>query len=234
MTLMCFQHSPLEGPSLIGDWASGRGHELRMHPWHASGAVPYNGSWDALIVLGGPMAVYEQDRYPWIREEQRLMRQTLEEGKQVLGICLGAQLLADVLGGRVYPQGHQEIGWYPLFHQKHALDEVLLHDLIEEHPMAMHWHGDCFEIPPGCRHLASSQACANQAFAYGRQALGLQFHWEFSRETLQQMLDNEGFLMPEGTHVQAPSQIMQQAGTYLPASRLALDRLLDRFFGWSA
>lgn len=232
MTLMCFQHSPLEGPSLIKDWAQSRGHDLRIHPWHANGSAPYRGGWDALVVLGGPMAVYERDRYSWIKEEQRLIRQTLDQGKQVLGICLGAQLLADVLGGRVYPQGHHEIGWFPLFHQKHALDEFLLHDLIEEQPMALHWHGDCFDLPPGCHHLASSEACPNQAFVYERQALGLQFHWEFSRQTLQDMLDNEGLLMPQGPYVQSPARILQQTEALIPGTRMALERLLDRFFSW--
>lgn len=145
------------------------------------------GKADLLAVLGGPIAVYEQDRYPFLAEEIRLLRTRLSQARPTLGICLGAQLLAGAMGARVYPGGIKEIGWMPL-----ALTEAgqasTLAALDGSHTSMFHWHGDTFDLPQGATLLASTQGCRNQVFSVGRHTLAFQCHPEFDAERLEQWL----------------------------------------------
>ena len=139
---------------------------------------------DLLIVLGGPIGVYEADIYPFLSHEIAMVGERLARGLPTLGICLGAQLMAAALGARVYPSGFKEIGWKPLT-LSDAGRESCLAPLAEENLSVLHWHGDTFDLPDGATHLASSDLCENQAFLFGANALGLQFHLETSAEALE-------------------------------------------------
>ncbi len=130
---------------------------------------------DLLIVLGGPIGVYEEDKYPFLRDEIALLSTRLNAGKPTLGICLGAQLIACALGAKVYPSGVKEIGWGPVDLTEAAAATPLRH---LANTAVLHWHGDTFDLPPGAVHLASTPACRNQAFCVGPNILGLQFHPE--------------------------------------------------------
>jgi GMP synthase (glutamine-hydrolysing) len=130
---------------------------------------------DLLIVLGGPIGVYEDDKYPFLRDEIALLTTRLNEGKPTLGICLGAQLIACALGAKVYPSGIKEIGWGPVDLTEAAAATPLRH---LANTAVLHWHGDTFDLPPGAVHLASTPNCRNQAFCIGPNILGLQFHPE--------------------------------------------------------
>jgi GMP synthase-like glutamine amidotransferase len=154
--------------------------------------LPAPGDLDLLVVMGGPMNVYQHADYPWLLAERALIGAAIDHGKAMLGICLGAQLIADVLGGPVTSGPHPEIGWYP----------VELSQAGRAHPAfsgfpprytALHWHGDMFGIPPGTIHVASSRACPNQAFATadGR-VVGLQFHLEETPDSLAALVENAG------------------------------------------
>ena len=136
---------------------------------------------DWLIILGGPMNIYEEDKYPWLSKEKEFIHQAIASDKIVLGICLGAQLMADVLGGKVQRNVHREIGWFPVKLMPESKASRIFRVLPEEF-MALHWHGDTFELPPGAVHTAESQACKNQAFELGK-AIGLQFHLESSLDS---------------------------------------------------
>ncbi|GAB2880429.1 glutamine amidotransferase [Pseudoduganella ginsengisoli] len=140
-----------------------------------------------LVVLGGPIGVYEEDRYPFLHEEKALLEERLAAGKATLGICLGAQLMAAALGGEVYASGVKEIGWSPLTLTSAGQDSPLRF-LSGELADVLHWHGDTFTLPPGAVHLASTPMCANQAFSYGPRALGLQFHLEAEGEQIEHWL----------------------------------------------
>jgi len=148
------------------------------------GEIPETDNFDILVVLGGPMGVYEEDKYPFLKEEKELIRKTLSEGKKVLGICLGAQLIADVLGGKVYRgEWGKEIGWKPIYPQDHL--EMLYRDEIN----VFHWHGDTFELPQGAVRMASSAMYRNQAFRVGNRAVGLQFHMEVTPEGIERWIE---------------------------------------------
>jgi GMP synthase (glutamine-hydrolysing) len=141
---------------------------------------------DLLIVLGGPIGVYQQDEYPFLGEEIALLRRRLEADLPILGICLGAQLLAAALGAHVYPGTNgKEIGWGRLLPGKRAQEHPFMSPLLEEGVEVLHWHGDTFDLPTGAAHLAASDRYVNQAFAWGRGALGLQFHPEVTAQGLE-------------------------------------------------
>ena len=139
---------------------------------------------DLLIVLGGPIGVYETDTYPFLSREIAMVGERLARGLPTLGICLGAQLMAAALGARVYPSGIKEIGWKPLTLSDAGRDSCLA-PLAEENLPVLHWHGDTFDLPEGAAHLASTDICENQAFLFGANALGLQFHLETTAEALE-------------------------------------------------
>jgi GMP synthase (glutamine-hydrolysing) len=138
---------------------------------------------DLLVVLGGPIGAYEDEAYPFVSEEARLIARRLDARKPTLGICLGAQLMARALGARVYPSGLKEIGWgrIDLTPAGRASPLAPLGDPTER---VLHWHGDTFDLPGGATLLASTGACANQAFAIGDFALALQFHIEVETANL--------------------------------------------------
>lgn len=135
----------------------------------------------ALIVMGGPMSV--NDPLSWLRLEERFLARAISGGVPVLGVCLGAQLLAKCLGARVYPMGHKEIGWYPVRFTEAALDDPLFQGLPCEETL-FHWHGETFDLPAGSHRLAGSDLCANQAFRFGSVLYGLQFHPEVTPEII--------------------------------------------------
>lgn len=132
---------------------------------------------DLVIILGGPIGAYQERDYPFLVDELRLLERRLQADLPTLGICLGAQLMARALGARVYPGTDKEIGWSPLKLSDAGMDSSLA-NLAAEHANVLHWHGDTFELPVGATHLASSQKYQNQAFAWGKSALALQFHPE--------------------------------------------------------
>ena len=130
---------------------------------------------DLLIVLGAPVGVYEEDKYPFLRDETDLLTARLSAGRPTFGICLGAQLVARALGAKVYPSGIKEIGWGPVDLTDAASTTPLRH--LARTPV-LHWHGDTFDLPQGATHLASSALCRNQAFSSGSNILCVQFHPE--------------------------------------------------------
>jgi GMP synthase (glutamine-hydrolysing) len=148
--------------------------------------LPQAESCDLLVVLGGPIGVYDQQDYPFLKDEIALIGQRLAARKPILGICLGAQMMAAAAGARVFPGGKgAEIGWFPLKKAPNAAPPAWFAPLLAEGLQVFHWHGDTFDLPPGALHLASSKLYANQAFAIDDFALALQFHPEVTAAGLE-------------------------------------------------
>lgn len=181
MRLLVIQHHPQEGPGWLGQYLLERGHEMAfVRAW--DGQTPPHGpqGYDALLCLGGPMNVYEEDAHPWLKDEDILLKNALAAGLPVLGICLGAQLIAKAAGAAVRQAPVQEVGWRTVSLTPAGRASTLLAGLGQELTV-LQWHGDTFDLPPGAALLASGDEVPHQAFALGR-AFGLQFHVEASPE----------------------------------------------------
>ena len=189
-------HAVPETPGLIAESLARRGIELKTVRGYAGEPIPKRmEDRDALLVMGGPMGVYEQDRYPFLREEIHLIRDALQAGKPVLGVCLGSQLLAAALGAKVAP-ARREIGWYPVTLSDAAASDPLWRG-VDRTFVPFHWHGDAFEIAPGAVSLASSEITPHQAFRHGEDVYGLLFHLEVDEGILRGMLEHFGDDLPK-------------------------------------
>ncbi len=207
MRLHYFQHVPFEGLGSIEPWAKDMAYEITSTRFFTKDPFPSVDDIDWLIIMGGPMGIDEEDKYPWLHAEKNYIEQAMVKGKIVLGICLGAQLIADVLGAKVYPNKHKEIGWFPIQKTLHTA-ETRLADFLPEEIDAFHWHGDTFDIPPGAIHIANSNACENQGFIYDDQVIGLQFHLEIMEQGARDLIENCGDEITEGPFVQTPAAIL--------------------------
>jgi len=223
------QHVPFEDAANIGGWALDRGHTVTRTRLYDDESLPSLDSFDWLVVMGGPMNIYEHDAYPWLVAEKKFMEKAIEQGKPVLGICLGAQLVADVLGGRVTRNRHKEIGWFPVSLTKEG-EQAAVVEGFPDRFVAFHWHGDTFSIPPGAQKLAGSEVCTNQAFQYADHVIGLQFHLDYSVESIEKMIRHCGDELLSSTYVQTAETIRKSYDRVAETSRL-LYRFLDNFRG---
>ncbi len=223
MKIHWLQHEPFEGLGAMDGWLRERGHTLSCTRFYAGEATPTSPDcFDWLIVMGGGMNIYQYRDHPWLRAEKRLIGKAIVAGKRVLGICLGAQLIADVLGGKVWQNDEREIGWFPV----HAVpSEAVSPFAFPPETLVFHWHGDTFSLPPESIWLAKSAGCAYQAFAVGSRVLGLQFHLEMTPTDIVRLDQACTDSRIPGRYVQSADQIIALAKENGPAAVL-LDRLL--------
>ena len=209
MTIQYLQHVSFEGLGSIETWAKNNRREVRAVRLFAGEPLPDLQDTDLLVVLGGPMNVYDDTKFPFLAAEKRFIERAMRADKSVLGICLGAQLVADVLGAKVYRGEEEEIGWFPVETiNNEAASASSFSEIFPESFETLHWHGDTFSIPAGATHLLSSAGCAHQAFSYGSRVLGVQFHPEITPEAVRLMVENEGDEIGTGRYVQTAEQIL--------------------------
>jgi GMP synthase-like glutamine amidotransferase len=220
-------HVPFEGLGSIEQWITANGHHLSRTRLFAGEELPRSTAFDRLIIMGGPMNIYEEAQHPWLKAEKRLIREAIAAGKSVVGICLGAQLLADALGAPVFAGPHKEIGWLPITLTKAGKHSDLLRGM-PEYMTVFHWHGDTFDIPPGAVHLAESEGCGSQAFLYDNRILGLQFHLESTPETVTQIVAHCRSELIPGTYIQSEADIVSVAPQYFAQNNILLETLLSR------
>jgi GMP synthase-like glutamine amidotransferase len=227
MRIQVLQHVPFEGPAGIAHWAAQHGHPLTIAHLYRGDPPPALDTFDRLVVMGGPMGIYDEQDHPWLAVEKAFLDRTIAAGKSIVGVCLGAQLLADRLGVRVSRNAHKEIGWFPIELTAEALSDPVFGPLGPGLTV-YHWHGDTFALPPGATHLARSAACAHQAFLHGGRVLGLQFHLETTAESLAALAANcAGEIVP-GPYVQDAATMLAAAPADYARINAALFGILDR------
>lgn len=225
MRIHYLQHVPFEDLASMESWAASRGHTLSRTRLFSGERLPDLSSFDWLVVTGGPMNIYQEDRYAWLAEEKEFIGRAISGGKIVLGVCLGAQLISSVLGGMVTKNRYREIGWFQVRLTEEGRASSVF-SVLPDRFVALHWHGDTFSIPPGAMRVAESDACPNQAFILGK-AIGLQFHLETSPESIKRLLGNCGDELAEGHYVQRPEDLAAGQDCFDGLQGLMV-RLLDR------
>jgi GMP synthase-like glutamine amidotransferase len=199
------QHVPFEGLGSIETWLTATGYQISATRLFDSEQLPALDGIDLLVIMGGPMSVNDEQAYPWLTAEKRFVRDAIRAGKTVLGICLGAQLIASALGARVYPNAVKEIGWFPV---TPVVSRAGSFSLFPESVDVFHWYGETFDLPPGATQLARSKTCENQAFQVGGSVIGLQFHLETTPESAKALVTNcRSELVPSET-VQSEAEIL--------------------------
>ncbi|NNJ70108.1 MAG: type 1 glutamine amidotransferase [Kiritimatiellales bacterium] len=220
MRLHWLQHVPFEGLGIIEEWASNQQAEISCTRLYEGDPLPSTGSFDWLVVMGGPMGIYDHDEHPWLVQEKAFIRQAIDAGKTVLGICLGAQLIADALGARVYPGPQKEIGWFPVRRPKDAPH------MIPDELTVFHWHGDTFDIPEGAVQLAVSEPGINQGFVYNDRAVALQFHMETTPESMEALIEHCGHELTDAPFIQTAEE-MREGVPHMVKINAAMTALLD-------
>jgi len=228
MNFHCLKHVPFEGPGNIGRWAMNHGHGLVVtNAWQYE--FPEEKWYDVLVVMGGPMSANDEHMV-WLKQEKKIIERAISKNKKVIGICLGAQLIADVLGAKVYKNPEKEIGWFEVELTPGGRKNPLFQDFPDSFNV-FQWHGETFDLPENAVHLAKSEGCANQAFLYDGNVLGLQFHIEGMKQGLMQMMANSLNEMTPGRYVQSEDEIRAKTDFNLEPTSQLLYRLLERFTG---
>jgi GMP synthase (glutamine-hydrolysing) len=231
MVIYCLQHFEPEEAGLIGKWAVEQGHDVRTVRLYKGDALPKLAPEDGLVVMGGPMNVDEDAKFPWLAPEKALIASHVAADGRVFGVCLGGQLIARALGAGVHKNGLKEIGWHTVHFHPKARKAGPFKDFPES-LVALQWHGDTFDIPNGrgVALAASSDVCAHQAFNIGTRVIGLQFHFEAESQEVHDFVkcfDSE--LAAGGPYVQKGPEILAGLKTYAEPCQKALYTLLDRW-----
>ncbi len=228
MKLHVLQHVDFEGPGRIAAWAFDRGHSLTITGFYQGDSLPAVEAIDGLVIMGGPMNIYESDLYPWLVAEKQFIAQFLQTGRPVLGVCLGAQLLADVLGGKVFAHRLREIGWAPV---EFTADALAKFPFLPPSLPVLHWHGDTYTLPPGARRIAQNEWCMEQAFLWKENVLAFQFHLEAAATECDQFLNFSGSdLAKPGPRVQTANEIIEGTRAHSGATGALLYTILDHLF----
>ncbi len=203
MKITALYHVSFEKLGYIEDWIIRKGHTLSEIRLFENQALPLVGDFDLLILMGGPVSVNDEAVFPWLESEKEFIRQSIQAGKAILGICLGAQLIASALGSKVYQSKEKEIGWFPVHFTRNLAITTQI-PLMTEEMTVFHWHGETFDLPSGAEWLSKSEGTANQAFIYNQSILAVQFHLEMKPENISLMINHVG-------HELVPARFIQSA-----------------------
>jgi GMP synthase-like glutamine amidotransferase len=234
MKIHCLQHLKNETLGNIGAWVSLRGHSLTKTLLYERPVFPETEDFDLLLIMGGTMSVYQEKEFPWLKPEKEFVKKAIDTGKPVLGSCFGAQMIAEVLGGKVTRNRFKEIGWHRVKsltgkdpNTGERIGSELPSGLFPEFTAFM-WHGDTFEIPAGAVRLFESEACPNQGFIYRGNIIGLQFHPEADRQWILNLIEDSGHELVEGKFIQPGEEILRHEHL-LESSRNIAFSLMDWF-----
>jgi GMP synthase-like glutamine amidotransferase len=208
MKIHFIQHVPFEDPAFIMDWAKKKNYQVSSGRAYLNDPYPGYNEFDLLLIMGGPMSVNDEHLLPWITTEKEFVKMAISQGKIVVGICLGAQLIASVYGATVKPINQKEIGWFPVKFNDTECKRLNLP--FSGELMTFHWHGETFDLPEGSVLLASSQVCKNQAFAIGNSVFGFQFHMEANKYSIDRLIFNCESEIDSSLFVQSKEKMISQ------------------------
>lgn len=206
MHLHYLQHVAFEGLGSIEAWAQQAGHHISHTALYNNEALPNVEDIDYLVIMGAPMNIYQEGDYPWLVAEKRFIAEAIATGKPVLGICFGAQLIADVLGAKVSPNIEKEIGWFPIEKVENFPDIPALEALPNQLEV-FHWHGDTFSLPSNARPLFRSAVCEQQGFIYQEKVIALQFHLETTPSSADALIQACGDEIVNAPYIQSAEQM---------------------------
>jgi GMP synthase-like glutamine amidotransferase len=229
MRAHCFQHVPFEGLGSIEGWLADAGARVETTRFFEVARFPAVEDLDLLIVMGGPMSVNDERAYPWLALEQRFIRDAIERGTAVLGVCLGAQLIARSMGARVYPNHEREIGWLPITGLRTGAEPAWASAGTET--TVFHWHGETFDLPAGAVHLARSAGCEHQAFRIGDRVIGLQFHLEVTPAGVQAMVRHGRDELVPSRFVQSEADLLSIDERAFASGNALMAQTLTRLLG---
>lgn len=230
MIIHCFQHVPFETPATILEWINNHNHSIAYtYFFEKDFSLPSLDGFDCLLVMGGPLNVDEEETFPWLTQEKQMLREAIDAGKKVIGICLGSQLIAAALNKKVYTAREKEIGFFPITFTNEALQHPVFNHFLKTYTV-FHWHGDTFYLPDNAQLIASSDVCANQAFIIGNQVLALQFHIEMDKTIIEKLISSCAEELEEkGNYIQ-PADEIRKGYENLKLNKKDLFLLLDEFF----
>ena len=228
MRVHFIQHVPFESPGYLLQWATEQQYDISFTKIYEAVAFPAVEDIDWLVIMGGPMGVYEEDKHAFLKPEKAFIQSVIAAGKKVLGICLGSQLIAEVSGAKVYPNKEKEIGWWPV--QKVAqANELSLTAALPDELMTFHWHGDTFDLPAGATHLFATAVCPHQGYLLGRNVAGLQFHPEATPELIQAMITHGQDELLVAPHIQTATTMQDLTTRYAASQHQHLSVFLRAF-----
>lgn len=207
MKLHYLQHVQFENPGTILTWAKEHNCIVTSTHFYDDGELPTQKDYDWLVVMGGPMNILDEENYPWLAREKIFIREAIDSGKVVIGICLGAQLIAHVIGGTVTKNPNLEIGWFPVTLSRNSRNSPIF-SFFPQKPMVFQWHGDTFNnLPEDAICIAGNEACSHQAFMYNERVFGFQFHLESTKKIIEDLVSNcENEMLP-GVFVQSKEEL---------------------------
>lgn len=235
MRIHIFQHAAFEKPGVVADWAAEQGHTTtytllydKQHEFPAIDDI------DALVVMGGPMGAYDDHLHSWLSREKTYITDCIHAGKKVLGICLGAQLVAACLGASVYRAPHKEIGWFAVQPTGDCKSVPWIYEFFAHAPTVFHWHGDTFDIPHRAVHLLHSAATQHQAFLYNDNVLAFQFHAEITPQLLHDMMQHFSESDQPAHFVQSKEEIARGLQHHIEQLGVLMRTILQQFFAGTA
>jgi GMP synthase-like glutamine amidotransferase len=213
MKVHWLQHLPFEGLGSMGTYFRQKGLPSTSTHFYLNQPLPSLNDFDWLIIMGGFMGANDDGEYSWLTAEKAFIKKAIDCGKVVIGVCLGAQLIAAALGAKVYKNKYKEIGWFDIMPSNDA-KKTILSDCFAETQDAFHWHGDTFDLPKGAIHLASSQACKNQGFVLDNRVVGFQFHLETTQATAKDLIEHCRNELDGSKYVQSESEMLSDISRF--------------------
>ena len=221
----CIQHVAFEGLAIIENWLITQKFEISCTRLFNNEEFPNVENIDWLIIMGGPMSVNDETEFPWIRKEKAFIKECIDNGKIVIGICLGAQFIASVLGSKIYRNKDKEIGWFPI-HKMTNLNPGLF-NFFPSNLIVFHWHGETFDLPECAELIASSEVCKNQIFVYNKKVIGFQCHLETTKESLLAIIENCKNEIIPNKYIHNVAQMEEGVDKYADAMHKTLFHILE-------